>query len=363
MMSYTDREIFYVKRSIVYAKTRATKISTKQMEQRTKRKLYHLPGVLLVIGYEQGFVFSYTHEFHFISTMIYYLIDIPVFFLISYKAAPYLHAGHRRLLRTVCLLTVMFICYLLLQNIADYFVLWYRSGQTVGWTFSGKKSFWRFVYLTGFATAYFLSREGLRRAREGRDLEVRNLELETAYLRSVIKPHFIFNTLNFIHSEVAELSATAATSVSLLAEVMQYAVQPSGKAVSLEEELAQVNHYVMLNRIRLGEQLQLQMDLRATPECRQYNVPPLILTNLVENMFKHGNLYDRIHPGRIRITCEKRTLSLFTWNLKARARPLESASVGMAYLQNLLDRNYPGKHCLQVKTEENTFELLMTLQL
>lgn len=56
--------------------------------------------------------------------------------------------------------------------------------------------------------------------------------------------------------------------------------------VPIEDELALINHYYIIQRYRFGERLQLNLDV--SEQAKVENIPPFLLQTLVENAFKHG---------------------------------------------------------------------------
>ena len=69
---------------------------------------------------------------------------------------------------------------------------------------------------------------------------------------------------------------------------------PGGK------ELAHVQHYLNLERMRFGEDLQVEMDL----ETEDFLLPPLTLQPLVENAVKHG-VMQKEEGGTVRIVTRR----------------------------------------------------------
>ncbi|WP_413670097.1 sensor histidine kinase [Mucilaginibacter sp. Mucisp86] len=260
--------------------------------------------------------------------------------------------------------------YILAQNFVDFFIAWLTT-QHYEFIFSYKKSLYRGVYLLTPAVGYFLTKEGIKKARAAKSIEIQNLQLETAYLRSKIKPHLIFNTLNYIYGLVEEASEEvtnirlrkALKSTKLFSKVLRYALNNETEKVSLAQELEHVYHYIGLNRERLGKQLCFELALDVDSRVDDLQIPPLILITFVENIFMHGDLYNPEQPCRLSINCKGQQLSFHTWNLKKSAVKLERTGVGMAYIRNQLSRQYAGRYTLSINETDNYYELLFTIEL
>lgn len=114
-----------------------------------------------------------------------------------------------------------------------------------------------------------------------------NLRFET--LRNQISPHFLFNSLNTISSLVYRDTNMAEKFIRNLANVyhsvMKNYEQP---LISLDMELAMVEHYSYLMQVRFENAFYLEILSPDNPEM--YYVPPLSIQMLVENAIKHNRL-------------------------------------------------------------------------
>jgi len=112
-------------------------------------------------------------------------------------------------------------------------------------------------------------------------------EAELKALKAQINPHFLFNTLNTIASLIHTNPEQAEATVERLAEMFRYVLNDSERRlVPLEEELAFVDGYLEIERVRFGERLRITRQI--TPKVLRVLVPGLILQPLVENAVQHG---------------------------------------------------------------------------
>lgn len=121
---------------------------------------------------------------------------------------------------------------------------------------------------------------------------------ELRALQAQINPHFLYNTLGTI-SSLALLEGVDSISrmAEALSEFFRYSIHNGEINVTLRDELAQVERYFTIQRIRYGERLSLEIDI---PESL-LNQPLIKLTlqPLVENACIHG--LENIGQGKIRI--------------------------------------------------------------
>ncbi len=106
-------------------------------------------------------------------------------------------------------------------------------------------------------------------------------------LESRIHPHFLFNTLNSISSLIAVNPARAEQVVGRLAALLRASLDTSNQPlIPLRQELAMVESYIDIERVRFGNKLRGSVEVPA--ELQDAKVPPMSVQSLVENAVKHG---------------------------------------------------------------------------
>jgi signal transduction histidine kinase len=107
-------------------------------------------------------------------------------------------------------------------------------------------------------------------------------------LRAQLRPHFLFNALNATVALVRDgENARAADALVGIADLLRATLRGDARhEVTLEEELAFVEQYLAIERLRMGERLRVQVDV---PESLlDVRVPSLCLQPFVENAVRHG---------------------------------------------------------------------------
>ncbi|MFG1943141.1 sensor histidine kinase [Nonomuraea sp. NPDC048826] len=127
------------------------------------------------------------------------------------------------------------------------------------------------------------------------------MEAEVRALRAQISPHFIYNSLTTIASFVRTDPERARELLLEFADFTRYSFRRHGEFTTLAEELRSIDRYLILERARFGDQL--QVTLRIAPEVLPVAVPFLCLQPLVENAVRHG-LESKDGVGRIAIMAE-----------------------------------------------------------
>jgi two-component system, LytTR family, sensor kinase len=137
------------------------------------------------------------------------------------------------------------------------------------------------------------------REKSQREAQLTNLlkEAELNMLRSQIRPHFLFNSLNSISSLTMTDPGKAQEMVIKLSEFMRYSLNfPDTMISTLEKELYHVELYLDIEKVRFGDRLVFEKLIR--PESLEWNVPVVLLQPLLENSVKYG-VYESSETTRI----------------------------------------------------------------
>ncbi len=129
-------------------------------------------------------------------------------------------------------------------------------------------------------------------------------------LQARIRPHFLFNSMNTIASLIRTRPAEAERTVEDLADLFRAALGNSDASGTLGEELDLMDHYLRIEKLRLGDRLRI--DVHADDLPRELPLPRLLLQPLVENAIYHGiqpradggtvHVAGRRLPGKVEIT-------------------------------------------------------------
>ena len=122
-------------------------------------------------------------------------------------------------------------------------------------------------------------------------------------LTARIRPHFLFNSLNGVLGVLRSNPRRAEEALEELSDLFRALMQDSRELVPLADEITLCERYLNLERLRLGDRL--QVDWRRDPLADAALVPPLLLQPLIENAVCHG-IEPGAGPGTVSITIERR---------------------------------------------------------
>ena len=120
------------------------------------------------------------------------------------------------------------------------------------------------------------------------DVEIYSRQVELAALQSQINPHFLYNTLDAIRGQaIQDNNREVAMMIQTLSAFFRYSISRKGNAVTLRDELDNVQNYMKIQQYRFEDRFRLDMEIE-DPEVYDYYVPRLILQPIVENAIQHG---------------------------------------------------------------------------
>lgn len=132
------------------------------------------------------------------------------------------------------------------------------------------------------------------KARTEAELKEKEIEMQALYtdaqlraLQNQINPHFLFNTLN-TGAQLAMMENADKTCyfIEQVADFFRYNIQQQSRTVSIDEELALVDNFVYIMKVRFGNRLSFEKIIPSGSFPQQ--IPSMTLQPLVENCIKHG---------------------------------------------------------------------------
>ncbi len=162
------------------------------------------------------------------------------------------------------------------------------------------------LFFVAAAANYLLAAAEASREAERTAFEMKILarEAELKALKAQINPHFLFNSLNSVMALIGSDPAEARRMCLLLSDFLRKSLRnASVENIPLEEELALLENFLDIERIRFGSRL--RATFHVDRECMGCLVPPLLLQPLVENAVNHG-ISHRIEGGEISVIAERR---------------------------------------------------------
>lgn len=195
------------------------------------------------------------------------------------------------------------------------------------------------------------------------ELEKENILLEFNFLKSQVNPHFLFNTLNNIHSLVVqERKQDASATIAKLSDFLRHSLYESGSdSIALSKEIKLLQDYIELEKLRLNK-----TDVRLFLDTNDHDVqlPPLLFMPLVENAFKYiaDNLPVKSFID-IKIELKDDCLTFHIRNNYDPTKRNHAGGIGLKNLKKRLMNYYPQKHSIEITDIENIYEVKISIEI
>lgn len=192
------------------------------------------------------------------------------------------------------------------------------------------------------------------------ELQKEKAQTELSFLKAQINPHFLFNSINSIFAHIDKNNRPAREIVLKFSDMLRYQLyECNSELISFHKEFSYLENYIALQKLRKDENLQLIFE--STGDMANFEIAPLLLIPFVENAFKYLSSHDNKEnmlrvtlvrtPGCFSFNCLNTKDSLMSRNL------LPEQGIGIKNVQRRLELLYPGKHLLEIKNNNATFEV------
>lgn len=191
--------------------------------------------------------------------------------------------------------------------------------------------------------------------------ELHKIELQA--LKGQLSPHFLFNTLNTISGLVRlEKKNQAVQALSELSLLFRKVLENQSKQLtSLGEEMAFVQSYLTIQKMRFEQKLAVKVEVGA--DCNDIPIPFMLLHTLVENAVQHGSqLESDANTLDLRISRSQQHLHIRLTNKACQQTGHKGFGIGLKNCRQRLAHLYQGNASLLGQQHANGyFETCLSL--
>lgn len=228
-----------------------------------------------------------------------------------------------------------------------------------------------YIIVILISTMYWSLLYATRKTKENLDIQLRLQHMENEkviaekqFLQSQINPHFLYNTLNFFYAKSLGHSQELAESVLLLSDIMRYSLEKnenSNGMVLLQDEIGHINNVIRINQYRFNNRLKI--NFMVSGNTAGVRIIPLALITLVENAFKHGDLFDPTFPVTLTLAVDdsKHEVIFSVQNKKKKGPKEMGTGIGLDNTKRRLNFAYGDKHTITISETDESY--MATLQL
>jgi two-component system sensor histidine kinase AlgZ len=226
---------------------------------------------------------------------------------------------------------------------------------SAGWLFGADTApaLWRLLLFAAVVTCTLLQYFNLR----GRALSPAITEARLQALQARIRPHFLFNSINAVLSLIRSDPRRAETALEDLADLFRVLMADNRRLVPISGEVELCRQYLALEKLRLGERLNIIWHIDNMP--RDALVPPLLLQPLLENAVYHG-----IEPSGaggdivINIFLRDKQLNIFLSNPYQREGTHHSGNrMALANIRERLALHFDAEAKLDIRVTEGSYQV------
>lgn len=203
------------------------------------------------------------------------------------------------------------------------------------------------------STIFWLVVSTIRLAEENKRMIEEQKNTEIKFLKAQINPHFVFNTLNNIYAMVHFKSPKSLPAIEKLSSIMRFTTYQAHRSqIKLKEEINYLEACIELEELRHAEESIVKRNIQVDDMERE--IPPYILSPLVENALKHGAL-SAAEPVELELISNHEILRFVVRNKIGNHKKDEVSGIGLQNLERRLYLLFPGRYKLETVSENGTF--------
>lgn len=336
------------------------------------------------------FIYNYSWNDSLLLTLRLVLCNVAFFYLIFYITAPFLLNRGKIfffILSIIASIQIWLIINHYFFSIIDFLNIKFddimfneliKKNITTSFidvAFSNKL-FVQFIEIINFISPFFfikitfdLTRIYSKKLKTTKELEhskYENVMIENKFLQSQLNPHFLFNTLNNLYGLSIKKDDLTPQLILKLSEIMRYTLYETNvERIQLDKELDFIDNYFEMEKIRYPKDFTITKTIKSIHSINA-TIAPLISFVFIENAFKFGLkssnpfLHLEIETDNNRFKMQLQN----DFSNKVPENQLDKNNgIGIENVVKRLNLIYPNSYQLDIKVENNTYIVLLEIEL
>ena len=219
------------------------------------------------------------------------------------------------------------------------------------------------VLLIGFDSGLIFFSKWMISEQNKLKAERESIANKMAFLQNQVSPHFFMNTLNNIHALVDIDTEEAKDAIIKLSRMMDYMLYESqSQGISLHKEMEFTQSYVELMKLRLTDDVDLQLEIPTI--LPQVKIPPLLTISFIENAFKYGVSYEFPSFIHIRFNVDDNNFYFEVENrVPEEIKRNKNFGIGIENTRKRLELLFGKNYQLDINNENNNFKVNLSIPL
>lgn len=185
-------------------------------------------------------------------------------------------------------------------------------------------------------------------------------ESRVSALQAMIRPHFLFNSMNTIASLTRSDPRQAEEAVEDLADLMRANLGGPKDRTTLKAELEIAAIYQRIEKLRLGERLKVRWNVQSLP--MRARIPSLTIQPLLENAIYHG-IELLPEGGEVvvdgKASDDRLDISITNPKVPGESRRKSGNQMAMTNIRQRFELAYGGRASVEVSDSDNEFQVRM----
>jgi hypothetical protein len=190
------------------------------------------------------------------------------------------------------------------------------------------------------------------------------LAAELKMLRQQVNPHFLFNSLNNIHSLATLKSDKTSEAIGKLSSILRYMLSEHPEnEIPLTREIDLIRNYIDLQKLWLKNGI--TVDFIAENVKDSHNIEPFILNPLVENAFKYGTIagVGSVINIHLRMVGDWLHFKVSNPVIQEKLSEVNSMGIGVNNVIRRLELCYPGNYEIENARKGNRYQINLSIKL
>ncbi|MEE4196629.1 MAG: histidine kinase [Bacteroidales bacterium] len=277
------------------------------------------------------------------------------------------YSKHKNAYKLFAFIILLLLTITFFETVIDYFCfIVYHSTEKESFLTQFVTNIILNLFITALSLGYGLTKHWLKNEKNNQILMKEKLSAELDFLKAQLNPHFLFNILNMAFSSAkSHGDEKTADMIEKLSSLMRYMLYESNvDKIELSKEIEYIENYINLQKLRLSDDLPVNINFTIDGDIHKNKIAPLILIPFVENAFKHGVKFGKESEITIELKIHQNNFQFSIENIIHNSlKNLEKNSgLGLNNVKKRLSIIYPDKHTLHI-TRNNKFSVHLKITL